>query len=273
MSEESWKRSLSLELEIKRAAGLERVVLVPGNHGERFVREQMGIDPQMVVTMSNFVGYMIEEAVRLGFRQIVLIGHPGKLIKIAAGIFHTHSHIADARMETLVAHLALLGAPLPLLTLVSECDTTEAAMEHIDARGYQRLYNHLAERICQRVLEMLRFTQQPPTCDAVLFSLITGTGQQPSAGGNCPGADMLTVVGMGPAGLQWLIPAAREAIAAAEALVGGSRHLQQFPDFAGERFALGPICRRCWRGLRPVPGAASWCWPLATRCSMALAPG
>jgi cobalt-precorrin-5B (C1)-methyltransferase len=44
MSEESWKRSLSLELEIKRAAGLERVVLVPGNHGERFVREQMGID-------------------------------------------------------------------------------------------------------------------------------------------------------------------------------------------------------------------------------------
>ncbi|MCS5881636.1 cobalt-precorrin-5B (C(1))-methyltransferase [Klebsiella variicola subsp. variicola] len=66
----------------------------------RFVREQMGIDPQIVVTMSNFVGYMIEEAVRLGFRQIVLIGHPGKLIKIAAGIFHTHSHIADARMET-----------------------------------------------------------------------------------------------------------------------------------------------------------------------------
>ncbi|HHS9991794.1 TPA: cobalt-precorrin-7 (C(5))-methyltransferase [Klebsiella pneumoniae] len=49
---------------------------------------------------------------------------------------------------------------------------------------------------------------------------------------------MLTVVGMGPAGLQWLTPAAREAIAAAEALVGGSRHLQQFPDFAGERFAL-----------------------------------
>ena len=46
---------------------------------------------------------------------------------------------------------------------------------------------------------------------------------------------MLTVVGMGPAGLQWLIPAAREAIAAAEALVGGSRHLQQFPDFAGRK--------------------------------------
>lgn len=109
--------------------------------------------------MSNFVGYMIEEAVRLGFRQIVLVGHPGKLVKIAAGIFHTHSHIADARMETLVAHLALLGAPLELLTLVSECDTTEAAMEHIDAYGFQHIYDHLAQRICMRVLQTLRFTK------------------------------------------------------------------------------------------------------------------
>lgn len=83
---------------------------------------------------------------------------------------------------------------------------------------------------------------------------------------------MLTVVGMGPAGLQWLIPAAREAIAAAEALVGGSRHLQQFPDFAGERFALGADMPALLAWIEPVPGAASWCWPLATRCSMALAP-
>ena len=50
---------------------------------------------------------------------------------------------------------------------------------------------------------------------------------------------MLTVVGMGPAGLQWLTRPAREAIAAAEALVGGSRHLQQFPDFAGRALRAG----------------------------------
>ncbi|ACR69365.1 cobalt-precorrin-5B (C(1))-methyltransferase [Edwardsiella ictaluri] len=170
MSEESWKRSLALTLEMKRAAGMTRVVLVPGNHGERFVREQMGIAADAVVTMSNFVGYMVEEAVRLGFRQIVLVGHPGKLIKVAAGIFHTHSHMADARMETLVAHLALLGAPLALLTRVRDCDTTEAAMEHIDAYGFQSLYDHLAARICQRVIERLRFTQNLPICDAILFS-------------------------------------------------------------------------------------------------------
>lgn len=170
MSEESWKRSLSLELELKRAGGMERVILVPGNHGERFVREQLGVSGELVVTMSNFVGYMIEEAVRLGYRQIVLVGHPGKLVKIAAGIFHTHSHIADARMETLVAHLALLGAPHDLLLKVSDCDTTEAAMEYIGAAGFSHLYTHLAQRICLRIAQMLRFTQNPPQCDAVLFS-------------------------------------------------------------------------------------------------------
>lgn len=184
MSEESWKRSLSLELEQKRAGGMERVILVPGNHGERFVREQLGVSGELVVTMSNFVGYMIEEAVRMDFRQIVLVGHPGKLVKIAAGIFHTHSHIADARMETLVAHLALLGAPHALLLAVSECDTTEAAMEHIDAAGFNHLYDHLARRICQRIEQMLRFTQTPPQCDAIMFSFdnkVLGANRSPEA--------------------------------------------------------------------------------------------
>ncbi|MTH47414.1 cobalt-precorrin-7 (C(5))-methyltransferase [Intestinirhabdus alba] len=50
---------------------------------------------------------------------------------------------------------------------------------------------------------------------------------------------MLTVVGMGPAGLHLMTPAARQAVAEAQALVGGSRHLAQFPAFGGERFALG----------------------------------
>ena len=62
------------------------------------------------------------------------------------------------------------GAPLELLTLVSECDTTEAAMEHIDAYGFQHIYDHLAQRICMRVLQTLRFTKNPPICDAIMFS-------------------------------------------------------------------------------------------------------
>ena len=35
---------------------------------------------------------------------------------------------------------------------------------------------------------------------------------------------MLTVVGMGPSGLHLMTPAARDAVASADALVGGKRH-------------------------------------------------
>ncbi|MDR0805902.1 MAG: cobalt-precorrin-5B (C(1))-methyltransferase CbiD [Enterobacteriaceae bacterium] len=170
MSEESWKRSLSLELEMKRASGLNQIILVPGNHGERFVSEQLHINSDYVVTMSNFVGYMLQEAVRLGFRHVVLVGHSGKLVKIAAGIFHTHSHIADGRMETLIAHLALLGAPLTLLQAIEQSDTTEAAMELIAEQGWQKVYDQIAAKICFRINQMLRFSQEKPRCDAVMFS-------------------------------------------------------------------------------------------------------
>ena len=170
MSEESWKRSLALELEMKRAQGMTSVILVPGNHGERFVQEQMQLNGDRVVTMSNFVGYMLQEAQRLGFNRVVLVGHLGKLIKVAAGIFHTHSHIADGRMETLVTRLALMGAPHELLQAVFECSTTEAAMELIEQHGLQAVYNDIAQAICARINQMLRFAVQPLQCDAVLFS-------------------------------------------------------------------------------------------------------
>lgn len=170
MSEESWKRSLSIELEMKRAQGMTRIFLVPGNHGERFASEQLGLDGAYVVTMSNFVGYMLQEATRLKFKQVVILGHFGKLVKIAAGVFHTHSHIADARMETLISNLALIGAPLSLLQEVDNCTTTEAAIELINAQGWQAVYPRIAEKICDRVNQMLRFSDTPPHCDAILFS-------------------------------------------------------------------------------------------------------
>ena len=50
---------------------------------------------------------------------------------------------------------------------------------------------------------------------------------------------MLTVVGMGPAGVQLMTPLAVEAVKQANALVGGVRHLAQFPEFGGERCPLG----------------------------------
>lgn len=156
MSDEGWKRSMSIELEMKHAQGLETILLVPGNQGERFAGQVLGVKEQYVTRMSNFIGYMLMECVRLGYKKIVLAGPLGKFIKLAAGIFHTHSRVADGRSEILVANLALMGASLELLQEVDACVTTEAAIKLIDEAGMNAVYEVIAKKCQQRAIEHLR---------------------------------------------------------------------------------------------------------------------
>ena len=59
---------------------------------------------------------------------------------------------------------------------------------------------------------------------------------------------MLTVVGMGPASLALMTPLALDAVSHADVLVGGKRHLAQFPDFTGECHPLDA----------DIPGLMRW---------------
>jgi len=58
---------------------------------------------------SNFIGFMLEQAVHIGFKRILIIGHIGKLIKLASGSFHTHNRMSDGRMESIVAYAVPSG--------------------------------------------------------------------------------------------------------------------------------------------------------------------
>ena len=51
----------------------------------------MGIDPATAVMTSNFIGDALEMCRELGFRGALLIGHIGKLVKLAGGMWNTHS--------------------------------------------------------------------------------------------------------------------------------------------------------------------------------------
>jgi len=72
MSDEGWKKSLSIELKMKRAQGLDKIILVPGNHGEQFIRENLNLDMKYVIRTSNFIGYMLKEAQRMGYKKILI---------------------------------------------------------------------------------------------------------------------------------------------------------------------------------------------------------
>lgn len=154
MSDEGWKKSLSIELEMKKAQGMDKVILVPGNHGEMFIKESLGIDLKYIVRTSNFIGYMLKEAQRIGFKKILMAGHLGKYVKIAGGIFNTHSKVADARNEILIANLALMNAPFELINKVNECLTTEEFIEILEDdkyKKYKEIYNILSEKCKKRI--------------------------------------------------------------------------------------------------------------------------
>ncbi len=151
MSEEAWKESVLLEMKMKRAEGFRHICFVFGNMGERFAVEELGISKEKIVIISNFVGYAMDSAVQLGFQSVLLVGHMGKLVKVAAGNFHTHSRISDARMETLCAFSAMEGAGKETIAALYQCVTTDGAEEIIEKNGLCGVYKKVADRAEERL--------------------------------------------------------------------------------------------------------------------------
>lgn len=175
MSESSWKHSISIEMNIHRKRGDNTIVLVPGNYGEDFAKDELGIPNAKIVQMSNFVGYVLHETQRIGFTKVLIVGDLGKMIKVAGGIFSTHSKDADARAEIMVANLALMGGvPTAFLRKINQCLTTISMIKMIDEAGYQDVYQMIADKIKLRAEKLLAHREPHVEIDAVIFSRESG---------------------------------------------------------------------------------------------------
>lgn len=101
MSEDALTATIRLELHMKAAAGETSVILTPGSYGERFLSGELELALDRAVVCSNFIADAAEMAASEGFFKLLLVGHVGKLIKVAAGARNTHSRYGDGRMEQL----------------------------------------------------------------------------------------------------------------------------------------------------------------------------
>ncbi len=153
MSEEAWKEALALELKVMAAKGVKLAVFVFGNYGESFAVERLGLDASRIITISNFIGYMLDRVMELGIEKLLIIGHMGKLVKVSGGIFHTHSRVADARMEILAAYAALEGASKEMLLSLYGCKTTEGAIGIIKKNGLTGVFTRVVENTSKRCME------------------------------------------------------------------------------------------------------------------------
>ncbi|MDD5864416.1 MAG: cobalt-precorrin-5B (C(1))-methyltransferase CbiD [Firmicutes bacterium] len=134
MSEKALVDTIRVELRQRRET-CEYVLLTPGNYGSDFVRDSLGIDPAIAVQCSNFIGDALDICKELGFRGALLIGHVGKLVKIAGGMMNTHSKYGDCRMEILAAHAGSAGLAAGSMEEILNCVACDDALRVIREGG------------------------------------------------------------------------------------------------------------------------------------------
>lgn len=155
MSDDAFKKSLEPLVDVAAAAGYNKIVLTPGRIGFRFA-VKYGLPGEAVVETSNYIGYMLDVCVDRGIKAVLLWGHHGKLVKVAAGIFQTHSRNADARQETIAAHAGAYGTGTGVIKKILETRSAEEALEVLKENGLTGVMDIIAARASARSEEYTR---------------------------------------------------------------------------------------------------------------------
>lgn len=145
MSEEGFKNSLVPQIDVAKAAGYEDLIFVPGKIGENLAKA-WGLPAEAMTQTSNFIGFMLEAAAERKIPRVLLFGHIGKLVKVAAGIFYTHNRIADARLETMAAYAAAAELNAAGVRDILQSNTTEDALTILQQAG-------LEQQVCMALAE------------------------------------------------------------------------------------------------------------------------
>jgi cobalt-precorrin-5B (C1)-methyltransferase len=139
--------------------------------------QKMGIKRDRIIKTANWLGPLLAEAGVLGVPKLLLFGYHGKSIKLAGGIFHTHHHLADGRLEILVAAAARMGLPAAQLAGLFDCETAEDVLKYLrsidtneGSDWVKRIYGYLTDRIDARSTEYIyNQTQQQVSVGSVVF--------------------------------------------------------------------------------------------------------
>ena len=172
MSEQALIDTIRVELRQKSAQGEKTALLTPGNYGADFLREELGLDPSAAVQVSNFIGDALDFCRELGFSRVVLIGHIGKLVKLAGNMLNTHSKYGDCRMPIIAAYAGAEGLEAENIGRLLKCVSCDDAISILEEAG---LTKEVMERLMREILCNLRHRIGEETeIGCVMFSKVYG---------------------------------------------------------------------------------------------------
>jgi cobalt-precorrin-5B (C1)-methyltransferase len=171
------KTSIIMELEVARASGIELLFLVPGNIGKAAVQQHYMVERDSIIMVSNYIGEMLKESSKR-FNNIVLAGHPGKLVKILQGDFYTHSKSSRSALPLVKKRARVLLHTTDEKLNIEEITTVEGIVHALAASDRRRLFNQLAEEIENEVNGYLGHISQAGVVLVDMHSDIIGKGKQ-----------------------------------------------------------------------------------------------
>ena len=128
------------------------LIFVIGENGLDLA-QRLSFPSETTLKTGNWLGPLIIAAAKEGVQNLLLFGYHGKLVKLAGGIFHTHHHLADGRLEILTALAVQEEVPFVLIKLMSKASSMEEALvilENEDPKMAFKLWKTVAEQVEQR---------------------------------------------------------------------------------------------------------------------------
>ena len=172
MSDRALIDTMYTEMDSRKANGYKDLLVFFGNYGADFTRDEMKIDISTVVTCSNFVGELLDYAVLQGFESVLIIGHSGKLIKLAQGVMNTHSKYADCRSEFLALQAMFHGASPAVGKEIYQALTTDEMTKILKREG---LFEAVMEEAARKIdFYMQKRVHGKLKTGAILFSNVYG---------------------------------------------------------------------------------------------------
>ena len=172
MSDRALIDTMYTEMDSRKANGYKDLLVFFGNYGADFTRDEMKIDISTAVTCSNFVGELLDYAVLQGFESVLIIGHSGKLIKLAQGVMNTHSKYADCRSEFLALQAMFHGASPAVGKEIYQALTTDEMTKILKREG---LFKAVMEEAARKIdFYMQKRVHGKLKTGAILFSNVFG---------------------------------------------------------------------------------------------------
>jgi len=134
--------ALKCTLDVAAACHVTAPVLVPGNIGARAARRHFSVRAEQVIQVGNEWGFVLDQLSHYPFQAVMIMGHPGKVVKLADGQWDTHS----SRSSPVTRYLSGL-CPEILGHAAPDSTTAEGILASLAPRDQKTLADELARRV------------------------------------------------------------------------------------------------------------------------------